>query len=252
MRILKLDIETAPHSAFIWSLWTKYVSPDHVEVPGYTLCFAAQWEGEKKTHFFSVWDDGLEGMIEAAHKLLEEADAVIHYNGTKFDIPMLNNEMLLLDMAPPAPCHQIDLFQVVRKHFRFPSMKLDYVCKRLDIGAKRTHKGMELWLEVMQGVEKSCNEMRRYNIQDVKLLGPLYKRLLPWITSHPNYALYTDHDRPVCPNCGSEHLTRQGMRTTKTQAYARFQCQDCGTWTQERFTCLPKDKRKSILKQVAL
>ncbi|MCP5005503.1 MAG: hypothetical protein GY941_16430, partial [Planctomycetes bacterium] len=76
IKILEIDIETAPHSAYIWSLWTKYIAPDHIEIPGYTLCFAAKWRGQKKVHFHSVWKDGLEGMVTAAHKLMSEADAI--------------------------------------------------------------------------------------------------------------------------------------------------------------------------------
>ena len=42
-------------------------------------------------------------MIKGIHKLLDECDAVIHYNGSKFDIPTLNKEFLLHGLHPPAP-----------------------------------------------------------------------------------------------------------------------------------------------------
>jgi len=250
MKILEIDIETAPHSAYIWSCFTKYISPDHIEVPGYTLCFAARWKGDNKVMFHSIWTDGFEGMLDAAWQLLNEADAVIHYNGKKFDVKILNGEFLVQEWTPPAPYAQIDLLPVVRRNFRFPSNKLDYVCKRLGLGAKVHHRGMELWTEVMEGDKKSCKEMMEYNIQDVHLLTPLYERLLPWITEHPNYGMFSDSDRPVCTNCGSENLHKEGTRATKTQLYQRYQCQDCGTWLQDRMTCLDPAKRRNILKQI--
>jgi len=252
MNILELDIETAPHSAYIWGLFQRYISPDHIEIPGYTLCFAAKWRGKKGIKFYSIWDDGLEGMLQAAWDLLDEADAVVHYNGKKFDIKMLNTEFLLHEVSPPSPYHQIDLLPVCRQNFRFPSNKLDYVCKRLGIGSKVSHRGMELWTEVMQEDRKACNEMRRYNKQDVNLLGPLYDRLLPFIQNHPNHALYADTDRPICTNCGSESLHRRGSARTKTQQYPRFQCQDCGTWVRDRFTELTPASRHKILVQAKL
>jgi DNA polymerase III epsilon subunit-like protein len=191
-------------------------------------------------------------MMEAAFKLLEEADAIVHYNGRKFDIPMLNTEFLELQMGIPEPFEQIDLLPPVRKNFRFPSNKLDYICKRLGIGAKVSHRGMELWTDVMEGDKAACAEMKEYNIQDVHLLGPLYDRLLPYLTNHPNWALYMDTDVPVCSNCGSSNLQRRGKARTKVQMYQRLQCQDCGTWIQERTTSVAPSKRHTILKQAKL
>lgn len=252
MKILELDIETAPHSAYIWSLWTKYIAPDHIEIPGYTLCFAAKWKGQKRVYFYSVWKDGLEGMMNAAFSLLEEADAVVHYNGKKFDITMLNTEFLELQMGIPAPFEQIDLLPVVRKNFRFPSNKLDYVCRRLGLGAKVSHRGMDLWTEVMEGNRAACREMKEYNIQDVHLLEPLYERLLPYITNHPNFGHFNKTDRPVCTNCGSAHIQSRGQAVTKTQRYPRFHCQDCGTWLRGRFTEVSSEERPRILTQAKL
>ena len=84
-------------------------------------------------------------MPKGIHGLLNDADAVVHYNGTKFDIPTLNKEFLLHSFNPPSPYKQIDLLRVVRSNFRFPSNKLDYVAQRLNLGKKHEHEGHELW-----------------------------------------------------------------------------------------------------------
>ena len=95
-----------------------------IVAPGYTLCWAAMWEGERDVEFASI-KDGEEHMLTKIHALLDEADAVVHYNGTKFDIPILNREFLRYGMAPPSHYHQIDLLKTVRKQFKFQSNKLD-------------------------------------------------------------------------------------------------------------------------------
>ena len=84
-------------------------------------------------------------MLEGIHSLLDEADAVCHYNGTKFDMPTLNKEFLVHRMTPPPPMKQIDLLRVVKSQFRFPSNKLDYVAQRLGLGKKKDHEGHTLW-----------------------------------------------------------------------------------------------------------
>lgn len=237
-RILHLDIETAPHRVYAWGLWNQNIGINQIVEPGYTLCFAAQWDDDPEHYYFhSVWDDGFEGMIAAAHELLDEADAVVHFNGKKFDIPTLNREFLLQGLAPPSDYWQIDLYQVVRKTFRFASNKLDYVCKQLGIGAKIENKGMELWDEVMRGVPESCAQMEEYNIHDVELLPLLYRRLLPWIGQHPNMGLWqaSQPDQlPTCTNCGSHNVHQKGYRTTQVSVYPRFRCMDCGHWMRGR------------------
>ena len=230
MKILYLDIETAPTQCYTWSLWPKYISPEFIVQPGYTLCWAAMWEGERNVEFSSV-QDGEKKMLERMHALLERADAVVHYNGTKFDMPTLNREFVRHGMSPPSSYHQIDLLKTVRKQFKFESNKLDNVCKRLGLGEKVQHKGMSLWFGCMEGKEADWRQMERYNKRDVKILRKLYKHLLPWIHNHPNVGMYTDNpQRPVCTTCGSQNVVKKGTQyNTKAASYTRYKCNTCGT-----------------------
>lgn len=245
-RILYLDIETAPHRVYAWGLWDQNIGLNQIEEPGYTLCWAAKWLGEKKVMFSSI-RDGEKKMLRRIHALLEEADAVVHYYGKKFDIPTLNQEFLAHGMKPPAPFIEIDLIETVRKRFRFASNKLDYVVQRLGLGAKVQHKGMDLWRDCMAGDDAAWKVMKRYNIRDVNLLEPLYEYLKPWLVSHPNMALFTEATVRVCTTCGSKHLQRRGKARKLTQVYWRYQCVDCGSWMRERLTSLTKVKRQAIL-----
>src|SRR6185312_9194312 len=120
-----------------------------------------EWRGRKP--------DGHKRMIRRAWKLLNEADAVVHYNGKRFDVPRLQREFLKLDMAPPAPFAQIDLLATARRKFSFDSNKLERVADELGIGRKEEHEGFRLWIKCLDGDVNAWERMRRYNVKDVKL-----------------------------------------------------------------------------------
>jgi DNA polymerase elongation subunit (family B) len=230
MRILLLDIETSPNTAHVWGLWQQNVSINQLMESSYVLCYAAKWLGDDDIYFDSVHQSKPKTMLKGIHALLESADAVIHYNGTKFDIPTLNKEFLLTKLLPPSPYKQIDLLRVVRSNFRFPSNKLDYVSQRLGLGKKHAHEGHDLWVKCMNGDKDAWKRMEEYNIQDVVLLESLYDNLLPWIKNAPNRNLY--QDITGCPTCGSTHLQKRGTAVSTTGSYQRYQCRDCGSWSQ--------------------
>ncbi len=176
MKLLMIDIETTPALVHVWSLFNQNISVDQVVKPTSVLCFAAKWYGDDKVMFHAaVHQDGpaFKAMIKAAHKLLSEADAVCHFNGTTFDIPRLNTEFLKLGMAPPPPIPQIDLKKVVMTKFAMTSSKLAFVGPFLQIGAKVSHEGWPLWTGCMDGDTASWRKMEEYNRQDVVLLEKL-------------------------------------------------------------------------------
>lgn len=227
MKILLLDIETAPHKAYVWGLFKQNINPEWLEESGGILCWAARWYGQEEMLSASLVE-GRRAMIRKMHRLLNEADAVVHYNGTKFDIPTLNKEFAELGMTPPSPYKQVDLYKVVKRAFRFASNKMDYVAEALGLPRKTKHRGIPLWREVMAKNKFAMAEMQDYNQQDVVVLEALYVKLLPWIHNHPNHAVYSDVKS--CPKCGSEHFQRRGTQVTRTRKYVRYQCNTCGAW----------------------
>jgi DNA polymerase elongation subunit (family B) len=248
MRILLLDIETAPNKAFVWGMFKQNISPSQVIASSYILCWTAKWFGEKKVYFHSVQEGKPKLMLGGIHRLLDEADAVVHYNGQKFDIPTLNKEFMKHGFTPPSPYHQIDLLLVAKKMYRFDSNRLDSVSRYLGIGEKVRHEGFELWIKCMDGEKDAWKKMEKYNRHDVVLLERLYKKMIPWISNHPNHGAHEDH--LCCPNCGGEKYSQQGYRVTKILKYIRYKCEQCGTWfrgnksvsvrRQERFVGIPQ------------
>lgn len=228
MRILLLDIERAPNIATVWGLFNQNIGTHHVLEASYMLCWAAKWLGEDYVYFDSIHRSDQATMMQNLHDLMDEADAIVHYNGKQFDIPVINREFLLLGMSPPSPYKQIDLLPTVRRQFKFTSNKLSFVCEQLGIGSKREHEGHELWLKCMAGQRAAWKIMEEYNIQDVELLEALYDRILPWITNHPNHSVHTGE--LVCPQCGSTHFHKEGFSLSLAGKYQRYQCDDCGKW----------------------
>lgn len=232
MKILLLDIETAPNRVYSWGLWDQNIATNQVEESSYILCWAAKWYDEDKVQFDSVHKSTARAMLGRMHRLLNEADIVVHYNGLKFDIPTLNKEFISLGFSPPAPYKQIDCLKEVKRMFRFQSNKLDFVSQALDIGAKVQHEGFELWIKCMDKKspdhEGAWKRMETYNRGDVKLLQTLYTRLRPWIEKHPNLGAF--EDIPACPKCGSEKRQHRGYAVTQLMKYPRYQCMSCGGW----------------------
>jgi len=246
MKTLFLALEAAPAISYVWRLRENYIPVEHLVQPGYTLCWAARWGGEKEVMFDSVKKSGAARMTRRIHKLLDEADAVVTYNGKSYDIPTLEKDFLRQRLTPPAPFAQIDLYQTA-KRFNFISRKLNFITKQLDLGERVKHRGMDLWTDCMKGDAKAFKEMEGYNKQDVVLLERAYEILKPWIKGHPNRAIYTDGESPVCRICGSSNLTRRGKAPTTVGLYQRYQC-ECGAWSRGSTNLLTPEKRKAILR----
>ena len=222
-KLLILDIETFPNVGTFWALWDQNIGINQVQEWSSVACFAAKWYGQKKIHFHSNFHDGHDEMVLAAHRLLDEADAVIHYNGKAFDVKHLNREFLLAELPPPKPHKDIDLLTIIRSTFKFPSNKLDAISQALKVGSKVKHEGMELWLACRRDDPKAWARMKKYNIGDITITEAVYERVRGWIRTHPHVGLYTG-DLSACPKCGSNELIRRGFAYTPTQVCQQRQC----------------------------
>lgn len=231
LRLLTIDIETSPAICFVWGLHKIYISPGQIIEPTRMLCFAAKWTDESKVIYRSEFHHKSKDMLQDLWSLLDEADAVIHYNGASFDVKHINREFVLAGMSPPSPYAQIDLYRTVRANFAFMSKKLDSVTAALDLGSKVKHEGFDLWKKCLEGDEKAWNSMKRYNIQDTKLTEQLYLELRPWIKGHPSSNLVSGVAQS-CPTCGSKRLNKRGEQRTRIGAYQRYQCGDCGSYSR--------------------
>lgn len=229
-RICIIDIETSPGIAQVWGLFKQNISINQLQEATKVISFAAKWKGKREVMFFSEFHDGRKRMLEAAHRILSEADVVVHYNGSSFDIKHLNREFWLMNMKPPAPFMEVDLLKTVKRHFRFMSNKLQHVCDQKGFGSKFDTGGHELWAKCMLGDRNAWSRMREYNKHDVVLTESLYDSILPWIDNHPHVGLIAKSGKDICNRCGSRNLQYRGFAQTRSSIYRRFQCGSCGGW----------------------
>lgn len=238
-RILIYDVENSPLITYNWSRWSDHGVID-VKQEWFLLCVTWKWLGEKGVNycglnsFKSVFkndptDDSR--VAQKIHDLFEEADVTIAHNNDKFDKRKSNARFLMNGLNPPSPYKTIDTLKVARKHFALSSNSLNELAKMLGIGEKVKHPGFSMWLGCMRGCPKSWAQMERYAKRDTAILEKIYKKLLPWIDNHPNYGVYLDSDRPVCPNCGSSKVIKRGFHYANTRKYQRYQCTSCGKYS---------------------
>lgn len=223
-KILILDIEWRPVQAFVWRAWDENIQPSQIIQDGGLLCVGVKWFGSGKVDVYSEWEHGHEEMLRLVHAAMSEADAIVGYNSSKYDLPKLNGEFVLYGLPPVPPAASIDLIKTVKKLGLFMN-RLAFVGPFLGLGKKLEHEGFSLWRKVMEGDAKAQKKMSRYCAQDVLLTEKLYKKLLPYITNHPKL-------RPgdTCPNCESTKTQKRGYRFTRYFRIQRNQCQSCGTW----------------------
>lgn len=239
MRILTVDIESAPSVVHRWQLYgNDSTSVSQIVDAGHLMCFAWKWRGTDWVHFgrgtrYKQYEDRVPD-IYALHSQLNEADVVVTYNGKKYDIPRLNSAFLEAGLGPPQPYHQVDLYQVIRKNFGEVKNSLEYVSQKyLGVG-KTPHEGHDLWVKCMAGDADAWRHMEEYNKNDCTITEQLYDKLLPWIPNHPNVLLYEDDRMGIaCPRCASTSYHKKGFKVASTRVYQQYQCNDCRSWFRD-------------------
>jgi DNA polymerase elongation subunit (family B) len=233
-KVLLLDIETAPHLGWVWGKYDQNVIK--FKQHGFILSVAYQWLGEKDIHVKALPDyRGYDKnptndlpLIKEIKKLLDEADVVVAHNGDNFDLKKINARIVYYRLGSPSPYLTYDTLKISKKHFRFESNSLNDVCDHLGLGHKLPHLGFKMWEDCMDRDPIAWDNMKKYNVHDVFLLGELYPLLREW-GRHPNLAMI-DNKVGACPSCASDRIQKRGLMHLKTRSYQRLNCQECGTW----------------------
>jgi hypothetical protein len=261
-KILIFDIETAPMLNWNWSRWKDFVPSAMVEQEGFILTWSAKWLNDTKIYndwigryrtpsiqFYTQEDE--REVVMSAHKMIDEADVIIGHNIDKFDVKKFNTSCVALGLKPPSPYRTIDTLKVAKKHFKFSSNRLDDLGEFLGCGRKVETGGFRLWRQCMEGDLNAFDKMVKYCDGDILLNEEVYHRLLPFISNHPNVAIFGEHDGKVCTRCGSDDLHWTGdQMATKVALYNKFYCGNCFGWGADRANSLPKSERQNITKTI--
>lgn len=235
-KILLLDVECAPTTAYVWGRWDQSVSQKQVVHEGYLLTYSAKWLGQStivSNRIYEAQND--EVLIRELAELMSEADLVVAHNAQKFDIPLIKTRMVTLGMTPPSPSKIVDTLRIAKAEFRFPSNSLDSIAAYLGLQRKVSHSGFELWTRCMAMEDEAFEEMLEYNIQDVVVLEEVYMKLRAWSKTHPNVALFEPVGKMRCVCCGGNKLNLIDKKYyTSVSEFDVYKCGDCGKMNRSR------------------
>lgn len=232
-----VDIETAPHKAYVWGYYEQNVIK--IIEYSYVLMVGLKRLGEKTRVYTLLSHPGRNRkddskLMKAIRDELDWADIVITQNGDQFDIKKLNTAFLKHGLTPPSPFKSVDTKKTSKKHFYFANNKLDNLGEELGFGGKMHHEGFPLWERVMEGDPRAVKKMANYCKRDVELTEKVYLKERPWMTGHPNLNAFTEKEN--CRVCQSDNTIFRGFNRTHVGKVQRYQCRDCGAWGQDSKT----------------
>lgn len=254
-KILVLDIETAPITAYTWGLFKQNIGLNQIKSDWHIIAWAAKWVGAKEVlyddnrHAKNIQDD--KRLVEGLARLLNAADIVITQNGEQFDLKKINARAVINGLRPIKPCASTDILKEGRKVFSFTSHKLEYVADKLNKKYKKLkhnkYPGFELWSAVLRGDMKAWKEMQLYTTHDVLSTEEVYLKIQGWIASQAISSFYDD-SKMRC-RCGSTKLHKRGLAYTPSGKYQIYNCLKCGKWPRSPINLLSKEKRQNTLRE---
>lgn len=249
LKILFWDIETSPCSSYHYNHWKVDIRQDQAIKQSHLLSISYAFNDEEPTGFRLSPEDVkneddltlIVNMIEA----IEEADIIVGYNSKKFDMRVLNTRALYWDLPPIKPVKHIDLYEQVKRKFKFPSNSMGNVNAYLQLEGKLINdrglwrRCMEHWN--LEECDQALIDMLTYNKQDIVATRDLYHRIKGWMTHTVNVGSMQNHldrspeekvsDSPIrCSKCGSTKVAPMvgKMSYTNVKTYQMFRCDDCG------------------------
>lgn len=234
-KILFWDIETAPMNAWVWGRKEQWIQQENIEQKWFIVCASWKWEGDDEIHSVSVLDSKKRfqnnhtddyRVLRQIYKTLEYADILVHHNGDSFDLKRAKTRGLHHGLGPIPKVKTVDTLKQARKHFNFPSNKLDDIAEYF--GLARKHKvSMEDFIGCAKGNEEAIKRIVEYNKQDIKIQEDVFQKIRPYIDI-PNLSLWMDIKHIVCPSCGGEEYSKSGLSYTGAGKYQRYKCKGCG------------------------
>lgn len=187
-------------------------------------------------------------------ELINKADAIVTYNGKRFDWGVLCTRALFYGLPPIKKVPHIDLFQDT-KSFRFPSRSMQAVSMYLGLDGKIATSGGMLWERCANwwdydDCEEALVSMEIYNRQDIVATRDLHYRLQGWGTSVNVGTVInekTSDDSLRCIHCGSKNVSKMDkLAITAASSFQLYRCDETDCRGISRVTANGKRLTKAI------
>ena len=230
LKVLFFDVETAPLLSLHWRTFKENISPGQIVNHSFMLTWSAKWRGEKEVLSARLTADEAKAqddtriVVELAD-LIRSADIIVAHNIDKFDLPVVNSRLLILQAEPLDVPKTIDTLKLSRASLRMSTNNLDNLAQQLGLGRK-IKTDFELWRRCYLGEVAALKEMETYNKQDVILLEQVFEKMLPYVKGVPRLVDGSDAREDACPYCGSTKIWGRGWHRSPVNTYQKFQCQE--------------------------
>lgn len=252
-KIVFWDIETSLMNLGIESFTLKtldYQSHRSIIDDWHIISVAWKELGKNKISSISLLDTPVyfknnprndKNVVMQVAKMLRGVDILVGHNQAAFDVKKLNARLIYHKLPPIDMPLQIDTLKEARNIAKFTSNRLDYLAVHLGFEGKIESEG--LWKTINKGngdkdAIRAIKNMVKYNKQDVKILEYVYLALRPYMKKHINLNIFNTEAKlagknvvPVCGNCGSKKVTKNGIRPTLSKIKQKYICADCGSTT---------------------
>ena len=246
MNILLCDVEMSLQVGYFYDQWKTNIPHHKIKHRGFMISAAWQWYGQKKIHAVSVLDDPKRfkkdfrddyHVIKALKEELDKADAVVAFNGDRFDIKEINTGLVKHGLGPIHNLVQIDPCKIARQRFRFKGgNSLRNLCEFFKVKTPKGDIDDKTWIEAAEGCPKAIKRVVKYNKTDIPSMLEVWEKIRPYAPARLNANLFISED--VCPSCGHPDLEQRGYRYTRAGAYHRLRCRTetggCGHWSQKK------------------
>lgn len=241
-KVLFFDLETLPNPIAMYErlpslgAWEGRTFKTELHT---IINFGYKWEHEARPKIINGWDFKTQWkkdrfndkfLLEAASKLILEADQVVTHNGKQFDWKAMQTRLAFHGLPALPKINHVDTKVVAKQKLSLYSNSLADVAKFFKLDDKMTFNNKwGLWVRIAYGKEskKDLKLMSDYCKMDVEVLHQVYNKLRPHHNGSVSAQLF--EEGTVCPSCGGAHLIGNGQRMTTKGPVQRLRCSDCGT-----------------------
>lgn len=222
---------------------------------GECICIGYQWNDGptqvKKISDYRGWnklpvEQRDKYLIADVRDLIIKADLLVGHYAKRFDHRFIQTRCMFHEVGPIPDTKHIDTWKIAKYQLAMSGNRLDNLSTRLGCANTKDKVDWRHWRRLKAHDQKSIDIIAEYCKQDVRATYDLAMKLLPICRDLPNWNLFSGSPLYQCPACGSENVTRHGMKTTKVHQYQRFQCQGCGRFSRGRTTTADPNQERHM------